>query len=141
MKTTDFTATLLVDQTPEEAFKNINSVSKWWTEDFEGSTSKLSDVFTVRFGEVFITSKVVEFIPGRKIVWLVLDCNKPWLKNTKEWNGTKMTWEITREDDKTRIRFTHVGLVPQFECFDSCSDAWGSYINGSLRKLITTGKG
>jgi hypothetical protein len=27
------------------------------------------------------------------------------------------------------------------ECFEACSDAWGSYIKGSLRSLTATGKG
>jgi hypothetical protein len=30
--------------------------------------------------------------------------------------------------------------VPANECFDICSNAWGSYINGSLRSLIITVK-
>lgn len=37
--------------------------------------------------------------------------------------------------------FTHEGLVPDYECYGMCSNAWGTYINGSLRRLITTGKG
>jgi len=41
----------------------------------------------------------------------------------------------------TELRFTHVGLVPTFECYGGCSDAWGFYINDSLRSLIATGKG
>src|SRR6266446_2232400 len=32
-------------------------------------------------------------------------------------------------------------LLPEYECFHVCSNAWGSYINGSLRSLITTAKG
>jgi len=32
-------------------------------------------------------------------------------------------------------------MVPEYECFTICSNAWGSYINGSLKKLIATGKG
>lgn len=40
-----------------------------------------------------------------------------------------------------QVRFTHAGLVPAYECYDVCSNAWGEYITGSLRKLITTGKG
>jgi len=141
MKLSDYTTTLLVAQTPEEAFNAINNVNAWWSEDMEGSTDTLNDVFTVNFGEVFITSKVVELIPGKKIAWLVTDCNKPWLKNTKEWNGTKMSWEISKRDDKTQIRFTHVGLAPEIECFDVCSNAWAEYLQGSLLKLITIGKG
>jgi hypothetical protein len=34
-----------------------------------------------------------------------------------------------------------VGLFPDYECYGACSNAWGSYINGSLRSLITTVKG
>jgi hypothetical protein len=39
------------------------------------------------------------------------------------------------------VRFTQVGLVPSYECYEVCSNAWGSYVTGSLRKLITTGEG
>jgi hypothetical protein len=50
-------------------------------------------------------------------------------------------FEISKRGNKTEIRFTHQGLVPAYECFDVCSNAWGSYVNGSLRNLIATGKG
>ena len=36
--------------------------------------------------------------------------------------------------------FTHVGLAPQVECYDTCSDAWTSLIQGSLKQLIETGR-
>ena len=58
-----------------------------------------------------------------------------------EWTGTDVAFDISRKDDKTEIRFTRIGLVPDFECFDSCSSAWGFYVNSSLRNLITTGEG
>jgi hypothetical protein len=41
----------------------------------------------------------------------------------------------------TSLWFTHVGLVPDVECFGACSTAWLHYVNGSLRSLITTGEG
>ena len=43
MKTSDFTATLMVAQTKEEAFESINNVSKWWSEDMEGSIDARQD--------------------------------------------------------------------------------------------------
>jgi hypothetical protein len=141
METTDFTISLLVEQTPEQALNATNNVPDWWTKDFEGRTEKVNDIFTVRFGEVFITSKVVELIPGKKAVWLVTDCNKPWLKNKKEWVDTKMSWEISEKDNKTELRFTHLGLVPEIECFGVCSKAWTGYLRKSLWSLITTGIG
>ena len=141
MKTPDFTTTLPVNHAPGKTFNAINNVMGWWSEDMTGSTVKLHDTFTVRFREVYITSEVVEFIPGKKIVWQVTDCNKPWLKNTKEWNGTKISFEISEADSKTQVHFAHIGLVPEVECFDVCSNAWTEYLQGSLLQLINTGKG
>ncbi len=141
MTTTDYATTLLVAQAPDQVFSAINDVPAWWSTSFEGSTKELNDVFTVRFGAVYITSKVTELVPGMRIVWHVLDCNKPWLKNTKEWNGTNMTWDISEKDEKTMLRFTHEGLVPEIECYDACSNAWAEYLQQSLLPLLTSGKG
>jgi hypothetical protein len=142
MKNQNLTATFTVDQTPEEAFAAINNVRGWWSAEIEGGTDKLGDVFIYRYKDVhFSKQKITEFIPGKKVVWLVLDSYLSFIEDKTEWNGTKITFEIDNKGDTTEIRFTHVGLVPDHECFDVCSNAWGSYINGSLRSLITTGKG
>jgi hypothetical protein len=55
--------------------------------------------------------------------------------------GTDVVFEISKIGGNTVVQFTHVGLVPAYECYDICSNAWGSYITGSLRDLITIGKG
>lgn len=62
-------------------------------------------------------------------------------EDKSEWKGTNVSFEISRKGNKTEVRFAHLGLVPEYECYDVCSNAWGSYINGSLKSLITTGKG
>jgi hypothetical protein len=85
--------------------------------------------------------KLTEVIPGKKVVWLVLDNYFNFTKDKSEWKGTKITFEISKKGNKTEVRFTHLGLVPKYECYDICSNAWGTYINGSLKNLITTGKG
>jgi len=85
--------------------------------------------------------KIIEFAPGKKIVWLVLDNYFNFTEDKTEWKGTKVIFEVSKIDDKTQLRFTHEGLVSEYECFNVCSNAWGSYISGSLRSLITTGKG
>ena len=139
MDTSNLTYTILVDQSPEEAFNAINNVRGWWTGDIEGSTDKLNSEFTYRYKDFhYSKQKITELIPGKKVEWLITDSALTFLKNQREWNGTKITFEIGKQGDKTEVRFTHIGLVPDFECYDKCSNAWGSYINGSLRKLINS---
>jgi hypothetical protein len=70
----------------------------------------------------------------------VLDSDISYTKAKTEWNNTKISFAISKKDGKTEIRFTHIGLVPAYECYNACSDAWGTLINSSLRKLIATGK-
>src|ERR671913_201613 len=81
------------DASSKEAFKKINNVASWWTEDLEGKLENIDDEFIVRFGATWIKHKIVELVPGKKIVWRVTDCHKHWLKNKKEWKGTSLKWE------------------------------------------------
>jgi hypothetical protein len=134
----DITYTLLVDQTPDKVFNAINNVRGWWTGDIQGSTNKLNDEFTYRYKDFhYSKQKITEFIPGKKIAWLITDSSLEFLKNKSEWIGTKITFDIDKKGDKTEVRFTHHGIAPGIECYDKCSNAWGSYVNNSLRKLIT----
>jgi hypothetical protein len=142
MSNQDFTATISVDQTPEEAFNAINNVRGWWSENIEGRTDKLDAEFTYRYQDAHSCKiKIAEFIPARKVIWHVLENRFNFTKDKNEWKGTDIVFEISRKGNQTEIRFTHRGLVPEYECFDLCSNAWGSYVNGSLRSLIATGKG
>ena len=142
MNAQSFTATFTVDQTPEEVFAAINNVRGWWSGDIEGSTDKLGDEWTYRYKDIhYSKQKVTELVPGKRVAWHVLDGYLDFVEDKEEWTGTDITFDITKKGDKTIVRFTHLGLVPDFECFDNCSNAWGFYINGSLRSLITTGEG
>jgi hypothetical protein len=142
MKEQDYHTSITVDATVQEAFDCINHVSQWWTENLEGSSQKPDDEFTVRFGDVhYSKQKLVEVVPDEKVVWLVTDSKLNFIKNKQEWTNTKIAFEILTQNNKTQVHFTHIGLVPEIECFDACSNAWSEYIQGSLLKLINTGKG
>lgn len=142
MSIPDFTTTILVDQSPAAAFDAINNVRGWWSEEIEGSTNQLNDEFNYHYEDVHhCKMKLIEVIPNEKVVWLVLDNFFKFTKDKSEWTGTKIIFEITELDNKTQIRFTHQGLVPEYECYEICRDACTNYIQNSLRNLITTGKG
>lgn len=142
MKNQDFTTRFSVDQTPEEVFNAINHVRSWWSENIQGATDQLNSVFRYRYQDVHHAKmKITEQIPNQKIVWHVEENYFKFTEDEKEWTGTDIIFDIREQDGKTILEFTHRGLVPDFECFDLCKDAWTHYIPGSLKDLITTGKG
>ena len=142
MNNQDFTTTIAVEQTAEEAFNTILNVRAWWSglfdESFEGSSEKVGDEFSfLAGGGVHYTKqKLVELLPDKKVVWLVTDANLSFVDKTDEWKGPKISFEIFEENNKTRIVFTHIGLVPEFECYDSCAPAWTQYVQQRLTHAL-----
>jgi hypothetical protein len=130
-----------VDQSPGQVFDAINHVRGWWSEEIEGSTDKFGVEFTFDYKDLHrSTQKITEFEPGKKVVWHVSDARLKFV-NQSEWKGTDVVFEIATKDGKTELRFTHIGLVPAFQCYGDCSGAWGFFINDSLHGLITAGQG
>lgn len=138
----DFTTTFLVDQSPEQVFKAVTNVRGWWQGLFEeeiiGDTDELNDEFTFRAGAGvhYSKQKLIEFVPYERVVWLVTESELSFVERKNEWQGTKIIFDISKKGNKTEMRFTHLGLNPQIECYDSCSSTWHMYLNQKLRPLI-----
>jgi hypothetical protein len=142
MSEQSFTTTFSVDQSPADVFAAINNVRGWWSQEIDGGTDTLGDEFSYRAQDLHrCKMKLTEVIPDQKAVWLVLDNYFSFVEDQNEWTGTEIIFEISEEAGKTEVRFTHKGLVPDFECYGVCSNAWSTYVNVSLPNLITTGKG
>ncbi|UWX61228.1 SRPBCC domain-containing protein [Chryseobacterium oranimense] len=129
---------------PDNVFSALtNGIPFWWTEMFEGSSNEQDQSFTIHFGEsIFKKFKVQELIPYKKVVWYVEDSllNIPGLKNQKEWIGTTIIWEITESKSGTGLHLTHVGLHPDIECYEICTDGWKQF-TASLKLYLETGRG
>jgi regulatory protein YycH of two-component signal transduction system YycFG len=138
----NYTAIFTVNQSPEDVFAAINNVRGWWSGDIEGETGKRGAEWTYRYKDIhYSKQKITELAPGKKVVWHVLDGFLNFVKDKTEWTGTDIIFDIAKKGDKTELKFTHVGLVPDVECYGVCQDAWSFYIKSSLKSLITTGKG
>jgi uncharacterized protein YndB with AHSA1/START domain len=140
--TDSFVATLSFDQSPEEVFDAVVNPRGWWSENIEGSTDQPGGLFTYRHQDVHrCTIRVTEMSSPTRVVWQVVDNHFSFTDEPNEWQGTEIHFDITRAGAKTELRFTHLGLVPAYECFDVCSGAWDFYLRTSLRGLIRAGKG
>lgn len=142
MKEQDYTTSFVVDKDATTVFNAISNFRGWWSEQIEGNTDKLNETFFYHYKDVHLSKiKLIESVPGKKLVYLVIDNQFNFTEDKSEWINTKLIFDISHESGKTKVQFTHVGLVPDYECYEVCQDAWTSYIQGSLKNYITTGIG
>lgn len=142
MENENYTTSIIVEKTPTEAFNAISNFRAWWSDDIEGKTDQLGETFFYHYKDVHLCKiKLIEKIADKKLVYQVIENEFSFTKDKTEWVDTKLVFDIKKEGKHTKITFTHEGLVPSYECYEICNDAWTSYIQGSLKNLITTGQG
>jgi hypothetical protein len=142
MNAQNYTATILVPQDENQAFNSIRNFRKWWSEEIEGSTDRLNEVFYYHYKDVHLCKiKLIESVSGKRLVYQILDNQFSFTNDKSEWTNTKLIFDISKEGDQTKVVFTHEGLVPDYECYEICNESWTNYIKNSLYSFITTGKG
>jgi len=137
-----YSTSCTVEQSPEQVYAAILDVGSWWTGQVEGRADEVGAEFSYRHPpQHYSLQRVVELDPGRRVVWRVTDSQLSFISEPGEWTGSEIEFDIAPAASGTELRFTHVGLVPDVECYGACSTGWLHYINGGLRSLITTGAG
>jgi uncharacterized protein YndB with AHSA1/START domain len=141
MKSSNYTITITVDQSPDQVFAAIKDVRNWWSGEITGVTDRLGAEFTYAYKTYHrSTHKITELTPGKRVVWHTTDASINFVKDKSEWTDTDIVFDIIRRGGKTELRFAHIGLVPTIECYGGCSGAWQSLITQGLYNLITRGK-
>ena len=137
----DYHASLTTNISPKDVLEKILHIKEWWSLRFEGTT-EIGDIFTVRFksGDWY-KIKIGNIIPNKKIEWNVIDSDQTWHQKRNECNGTKIVWEISPIKNGSKVTMTHLGLIPDFECYNSCKKGWDYLLKESLFKYLTEGNG
>ncbi len=113
MENQNYSSTILVDKTPNEAFNDIKNFRAWWSEDIEGETDKPGETFFYHYKDVHLCKlKLIEMIPNEKLVYQVIANEFSFTKDKTEWVNTKLVFDISSEGKQTKVTFTHEGLVP-----------------------------
>ena len=137
-----FTNTLTVDQTNEQVFNAVINPRAWWSENISGPSDLQGGQFHYAYRTVHTSEIVVEELtPNSRVVWRVIGNHFDNIKDDSEWIGTQIVFDISRQGEKTLLTFSHIGLVPDYECYEICEKAWTFFTGDSLYKLITTGIG
>src|SRR5271170_2087388 len=99
--TKNFTYSFKSSKTPAEVFELLLHIEQWWSGQYEetikGESQKVNDEFTFKAGggAHYSKQKLVELIPGKRIVWLVTDSKLSFLSDTSEWISTKICFDIS----------------------------------------------
>src|ERR1700677_3439244 len=118
MKNSSFTLSIQVDATPQRVFDAVNDVRGWWSEEIDGDTDRPGAEFKFQYKDVHRTThRITEFVHGKKAVWHTVESYIGFVADKREWDGTDVVFEIVKKGDETELRFTHVGLAPQVECY------------------------
>jgi hypothetical protein len=62
------------------------------------------------------------------------------IEGAAEWVGTKLSFELSQNDDETVVLFTHAGWRDPSEFMAHCSARW-AYFLLSLKSYLETGQG
>lgn len=115
-----------------DALTNPTKLSAWYTSKVEGGNTQ-GDQLTFSFGEMKFIAEIEELVHGEKLVWKGLQADVPV-------EGHRFIFELDRNGDKTRVRFTHEGYDEQDDSYANMNYSWGKYLE-SLRQFCQKGKG
>lgn len=141
MATTNFTYSFSTRKPPEEVFAILRNPKQWWIglydEIIRGKSEKTGDEFHFKAGGGLhdTLQKLTDVVPNKKLIWQVTKSHLSFLSNPEEWKDTKICFDLQLKEGRTEITFTHEGLVPEIECYDSCSSAWTGYLD-NLKKAL-----
>jgi len=125
-----------------EALTTQDGIRGWWTASSDAGTA-VGDQITIRFGTTFKVMCIESLRPGAEVRWRVIDSqlHVPGLTRTNEWIGTTIIFQLVPQSaSSTRLQMEHIGLTPQVECYELCSQGWIQFL-GSLKRYVETGTG
>jgi hypothetical protein len=125
------------------ALTTQTGIEGWWTRTCT-IASEIGESSTVRFDKCFKTFRIDQLTPNESVRW---HCTAAHIEtdtqfaNPAEWVGTSIHFRLeTVGPATTQLTLEHIGLGPQFECYDLCRQGWDHFL-ASLKHYSETGVG
>ena len=116
----DIRHAITIDVPPEEVFPLVSTgrgFAQWWAAD----VSEKGADGTVELG-FFNRSTLYRLEPARQAAPREAEWRCEW---GKEWQGTRLRFELAENQGKTLLRFTHADWQADTDYFVSCTTTWG----------------
>ena len=147
MSTNNYTRTITVKASPEQAYQALTQgYSAWWTAcdgSFESPGDRIKFAFPPQVSYWTFEARKLE--PNRSVE---LECVEALHKllddpeaSATEWLGSTTRWRIEAQGDGSQIEFVHDGLTPELKCYEICEAGWDFFFVDSLKSYLDTGIG
>jgi uncharacterized protein YndB with AHSA1/START domain/ketosteroid isomerase-like protein len=120
-----------------DALTSLEGLTGWWASSARGSGSA-GGRFELGFAglDERMSMHVDVADPTTLVAWTCLEHT-----GLPDWEGTKIVFSLTdRQADQTTLSFSHIGLVPDLECYEQCHAGWEHFL-ASLRSYVERGRG
>ena len=112
-----------------DAINKVENIRQWYTNNIEENSDHTK---TFKWGEMFLKIQFDE-IENEKITWKFLESSMPI-------ESLNMTYELSENEGKTRVRFTYGNFEEKSDFFANQNFSSAKYLE-SLRQFCQTGIG
>jgi uncharacterized protein YndB with AHSA1/START domain len=135
----DFTREIAHDACSErifDALATLDGLAAWWTPIVRGTPTTGGEI-ELRFSglDEKIVMRVNEARRPSAVVWNCLTHT-----GHPEWEGTKIVFELTKDEQSAVLKFRHFGLSPTLSCYETCESGWEHFLT-SLLNYAERGEG
>lgn len=118
-----------------QAVSTANGLGKWWSYNISGPDWENGEVVLKwpRSGH-YARVRLARLSAPSFVEWSIIE-HDPF----NELTGTAIQFTLAAQvSDKVKLVFRQVGLVPECNCYEACSNAW-DYLVGQIKKLVEQG--
>ena len=119
----------------EEVYRRVSTtegIAQWFTTAFSVDYYK-GGTLELRFPNESVLFEVTDLDAPSRISWRCISADNPWF-------NTQINFHFESNEERTIVRFDHVGWPEISDLFRDCSMSWAYFLE-SLRTLIEEGRG